>query len=128
MRLAANLGILAHPFAVIPLTTSGLHCGWDLEERPEPVELVIPLTTSGLHCGGLIHCVVAWREDVIPLTTSGLHCGYRRAGAGVCAAEVIPLTTSGFHLRQLIRALGASQSDGSLGPHVAPGAGEPRHG
>ena len=60
---------------VIPLTTSGLHCGLVASVSTSCGQSVIPLTTSGLHCGGFRVVPVDAHHMVIPLTTSGLHCG-----------------------------------------------------
>ena len=43
--------------------------------RRRPHGRVIPLTTSGLHCGRRVSTAEPVASAVIPLTTSGLHCG-----------------------------------------------------
>ena len=119
---AARGGRAVRP-AVIPLTTSGLHCGlfWprvDLSPRWQ----VIPLTTSGLHCGGSSadvtrstlpghpahHERAPLRRSLITpyFATSGGHPAHHERAPlrpnsasrrGNASSTVIPLTTSGLH-------------------------------
>ena len=62
--------------AVVPVVTTGLHCGIAVQSSTSEPSKVVPVVTTGLHCGD----VDAWlsgtsRVTVVPVVTTGLHCG-----------------------------------------------------
>ena len=126
--------------AVIPLTTSGLHCG--CRHRGLRLRLVASSRSpragsiAAQHHGGHRAVVpghpahheraplrLAWprilliHAPVIPLTTSGLHCGCRARRLRPGTVEVIPLTTSGLHCGQLMLTRGQPARGGHPAHH-----------
>ncbi len=62
--------------AVVPVVTTGLHCGkvQPLKEESTPTE-VVPVVTTGLHCGPYFGGKRRAAPLVVPVVTTGLHCG-----------------------------------------------------
>ena len=89
---------------VVPVVTTGLHCGVSSNRITAGTAFVVPVATTGLHCGDLWDRDPAddwrgrprrhdgaplrrptrrdapgWLHRVVPVVTTGLHCG--RAGS-----------------------------------------------
>jgi len=115
---------------VVPVVTTGLHCGrWGTSDIT-PEEVVVPVVTTGLHCGGLgragrrqnragrprRHDGAPLRQggcqvgavgslEVVPVVTTGLHCGHRGGAKSRPASSVVPVVTTGLHCGAVVAAL-----------------------
>ena len=109
---------------VVPVVTTGLHCGGGGQGPGGPgpmsspssrrgsiaapipgggqphVRLVVPVVTTGLHCGvmGSPDAFVAY--TVVPVVTTGLHCGSSESEGGDSTTVVVPVVTTGLHCGQ----------------------------
>jgi hypothetical protein len=107
--------------AVIPLTTSGLHCGCGAAVmkaancpsscrpsagsiaatgRRRPCSPAAPSSrrsTGGLHCGAYIEPGGTKDAEVIPPFTGGLHCGTSSVTPVITLCMVVPLIVGGLH-------------------------------
>jgi len=85
---------------VVPVVTTGLHCGWDNLNADRPPRLVVPVVTTGLHCGRGISRGRPARSRVVPVVTTGLHCGQRRVAPSLIIAAGRPRRHDGAPLRR----------------------------
>jgi len=61
---------------VVPVVTTGLHCGVAGAGSVFVTVGVVPVVTTGLHCGGDMFSQLGFGADqVVPVVTTGLHCG-----------------------------------------------------
>ena len=60
---------------------------------------VVPVVTTGLHCGAAKSpCVLRCDGRVVPVVTTGLHCGSARGrSASTISSRVVPVVTTGLH-------------------------------
>jgi len=108
---------------VVPVVTTGLHCGGGTGTTALVAKaLVVPVVTTGLHCGDAKRVCDFMAQDVVPVVTTGLHCGiarrpkshyrtgrsspssrrgsiaaYQAAYALASGAGVVPVVTTGLH-------------------------------
>ena len=64
---------------VVPVVTTGLHCGLMQRFVCGAVLCVVPVVTTGLHCGSCPGGTAWPKTPVVPVVTTGLHCGDREA-------------------------------------------------
>ena len=70
----ARAGSRSRP-CVVPVVTTGLHCGSQPMTTFHVASVVVPVVTTGLHCGIKAGQALDANTEVVPVVTTGLHCG-----------------------------------------------------
>ena len=61
------------------------------------LRIVVPVISTGLHCGEYQVKSVDLAIWVVPVISTGLHCGYQHPAARHLDAQVVPVISTGLH-------------------------------